>query len=59
MLDQIESSTIEEWAAAFIEARRGHDEYKSTSTAEYLMGMPLLAEYLESGLSKHGLSCES
>lgn len=51
--------TIAEWDAAVAEASRAQQDHGSTSTAEYLLGMPLLAEYLEDGLSKHGLSCES
>lgn len=51
--------SIDEWGDAVAEAQRADGENESTSTAEYLLGMPLLAEYLEYGLSKHGLSCES
>jgi hypothetical protein len=51
--------SMAEWDDAVAEARRAHDEYESTSTAEYLLGMPLLAEYLEAGLSKNNLSCDS
>lgn len=29
----------------------------TASTAEYLMGMPMLPDYLEEGLSQFGLSC--
>ncbi|MCH8685704.1 DUF3775 domain-containing protein [Pedomonas mirosovicensis] len=29
----------------------------TTSTAEYLMGMPMLPDYLEEGLAQFGLSC--
>ena len=39
-----------EWGEAFKEARRIHDE-KETS---YLTGTPLLADYLEEGLSQLG-----
>ena len=51
--------SMAEWDDAVAEARRAHDEYESISTAEYLLGMPLLAEYLEAGLSKNNLSCDS
>ena len=51
--------SADEWDAAVSEARNAHDDHEATSTAEYLMGIPLLAEYLEDGLSKLGLSCES
>ncbi len=43
-----------DWAGALGEAR-GRAEYR---TAFYLLGMPLLAEYLEEGLSNFDLSCE-
>ena len=45
----------EEWKAAVREARRAHNEH----TAEYLLGIPLLGDYLEEGLSQLGYSCES
>ena len=45
----------EEWEAAVREARRAHNEH----TAEYLLGIPLLGDYLEEGLSLLGYSCES
>ena len=51
--------SVEEWVDAVDEASRAHEDRESVSTAEYLLGIPLLAEYLEYGLSKHGLSCES
>ncbi len=44
----------DEWDTAVAEARRAHNEH----TAEYLMGMPLLGDYLEEGLSQLGYSCE-
>ncbi|MEZ5826590.1 MAG: DUF3775 domain-containing protein [Geminicoccaceae bacterium] len=43
----------EEWEQAVEEARRNANE----RTAEYLMGMPLLADYLEEGLSAFDLGC--
>lgn len=42
----------EEWRSALREARRIHDEKET----EYLVGTPLLAEYLEEGLSLLGYS---
>ena len=51
--------SIKEWVEAVAEASNAHEDKESESTAEYLLGIPLLAEYLEDGLSKHGLSCES
>ncbi len=48
------SFAAEEWAEAVAEARRAHNE----RTAEYLLGMPLLSDYLLEGLAAFGLSCE-
>jgi hypothetical protein len=45
---------IEEWPQAVAEARRAHNR----RTAEYLLGIPILGDYLEQGLSAHGRSCE-
>ena len=46
--------TKEEWASAI-----GQAEYASNErTPEYLLGTPLLADYLEEGLSQLGYSCE-
>lgn len=42
-----------EWRDALAEARQAANE----RTAEYLMGMPLLADYLEEGLAAFELSC--
>lgn len=42
----------DEWSAALAEARRIHDEKET----EYLVGTPLLADYLEEGLSQLGHS---
>jgi hypothetical protein len=44
----------EEWREAFAEARRIHDEKET----QYLVGTPLLADYLEEGLSHLGYSLE-
>ncbi len=44
----------EEWAEAVAEARRAHND----RTADYLLGMPLLSDYLLEGLAAFGLSCE-
>lgn len=43
-----------EWREAFEEARRIHDEKET----DYLTGTPLLADYLEEGLSQLGYSVE-
>src|SRR5262245_2327141 len=44
----------DEWQEAFKEARRIHDEKET----DYLTGTPLLADYLEEGLSQLGYSIE-
>ncbi len=48
------SFTADEWEEAKAEASRAHNE----RTAEYLLGMPLLADYLAEGLAAFGVSCE-
>jgi hypothetical protein len=45
---------IDEWDSIVEEAR----EREGTPTASYLMGTPLLADYLEEGLEAFGKSCE-
>lgn len=42
-----------EWQDALAEARRNQDK----SIANYLLGMPLISDYLEEGLSQFGHSC--
>lgn len=42
-----------EWRAAVNEARARHEG----STSAYLLGLPLLASYLESGLGEFGETC--
>ena len=44
----------EEWRDAVLEARRLHDEKET----DYLVGTPLLATYLEEGLSQLGYSID-
>lgn len=46
--------TAQEWPAAVAEAKARRE----INTADYLLGMPLLAAYLEEGLSEFELSCE-
>jgi hypothetical protein len=43
-----------DWAAARSEAADAH----TSKTADYLLGLPLLGDYLEEGLSMLGRSCE-
>ncbi len=45
---------VEEWTDAVAEASRAHND----RTAQYLMGMPLLADYLEEGLAAFGHTCD-
>lgn len=47
--------TADDWAAVREEAARAHNE----RTTSYLLGMPLLSDYLEEGLSMLGYSCEA
>ena len=46
--------TLEEWAELRAEAARMHNRY----TASYLLGIPLLPDYLEEALAECGRSCE-
>jgi hypothetical protein len=48
------SFSVEEWEDAKAEAQRAHND----RTADYLLGMPLLADYLAEGLAAFGMSCE-
>ncbi len=46
--------TASDWPAVREEAERAHNQ----RTAEYLLGIPLLSDFLEEGLSMLGYSCE-
>jgi uncharacterized protein DUF3775 len=46
--------TAEDWAEVRAEATRAHNN----RTARYLLGIPLLGDFLEEGLSQLGYSCE-
>jgi Protein of unknown function (DUF3775) len=46
--------TIDEWDDIRGEAERAHNN----RTASYLLGIPLLPDYLEEGLSQFGLGCD-
>ncbi len=48
-------SAPDEWQEALREAGERHAE---RNTAEYLLGNPLVADYLEEGLNQLGLSCD-
>jgi Protein of unknown function (DUF3775) len=45
---------IEDWADLRGEAARAHNR----RTAAYLLGIPLLADYLDEAISQFGISCE-
>ena len=47
--------SVDEWAEALGTARQQHND----RTAEYLLGMPLLPNYLEDGLSQFGQSYDN
>jgi hypothetical protein len=49
-----DDSTVDDWPVLREEAVRAHNE----RTAEYLLGTPLLGDFLEEGLSVLGYSCE-
>ncbi|MGI9506008.1 MAG: DUF3775 domain-containing protein [Geminicoccaceae bacterium] len=46
--------TASEWQSAMGEIKDVRDQH----TSDYLMGTPLLADYLEEGLSQFGLTCD-
>lgn len=46
--------SAEDWQAVREEAARAHNK----RTAEYLLGTPLISDFLEEGLSMLGYSCE-
>jgi len=52
-----DDNTIEDWPALREEAARAHST-RTTQTANYLLGMPLVSDYLEEALSLFGQSCE-
>lgn len=46
--------SLDDWNDLRAEAARDHNN----RTASYLLGMPLLADYLEEGMAQFGVSCE-
>jgi hypothetical protein len=52
-----DDNTLDDWEGLREEAQRAHGT-RTTHTADYLLGMPLLGDYLEEGLSLFGQSCE-
>jgi hypothetical protein len=53
-----DDNTADDWAQLREEARSAHRP-KPRHTADYLIGTPLLGDYLEEGLSLLGYSCEA
>jgi len=49
-----DDNSVADWADIREEAARAHNE----RTASYLLGMPMLGDFLEEGLSTLGYSCE-
>jgi hypothetical protein len=52
-----DDNAIEDWSELRAEAARAH-RTRTTHTADYLLGMPLLGDQLEEALSLFGQSCE-
>ncbi|MGO9485059.1 MAG: DUF3775 domain-containing protein [Rhodomicrobium sp.] len=52
-----DDNTLEDWPSIREEAAGSHRS-RTGSTARYLLGMPLLSDYLEEGLALFGKSCE-
>ncbi len=46
--------TIDDWSELRAEAARAHNR----RTASYLLGIPLLSDYLEEAISQFGISCD-
>ena len=46
--------TIEDWSELRAEAARAHNR----RTASYLLGIPVLSDYLEEAISQFGISCD-
>ncbi len=53
-----DDNTIEDWPSIRQEAAPAPIARKRAAPARYLLGMPLLGDYLEEGLSMFGKSCE-
>ena len=52
-----DDNTLDDWPSMREEAARAYKP-RPGATARYLLGMPLLSDYLEEGLSLFGKSCE-
>lgn len=57
-LGRDDDNTIEDWPSIREEAA-SHHRGRAGGTARYLLGTPLLGDYLEEGLSMFGQSCKS
>jgi hypothetical protein len=53
-----DDNTVDDWDGLREEAARAHGT-RITGTADYLLGMPLLSDYLDEGLSQLGQSCNA
>jgi hypothetical protein len=53
-----DDNTIDDWDSLREEAARAHGT-RVTGTSDYLLGMPLLGDYLDEGLSQFGHSCNA
>jgi len=51
-----DDNTLDDWSNLREEATRAHST-RTTHTASYLLGIPLLGDYLEEGLSMFGHAC--
>lgn len=49
---------LTEWASIRNEAARAHADHRA-HTARYLLGEPLISDFIEEGLSLFGLACDS
>ncbi|HEX5998096.1 MAG TPA: DUF3775 domain-containing protein [Hyphomicrobiaceae bacterium] len=52
-----DDNTLEDWLPLREEAQRAY-RTRTNHTADYLLGMPLLSDYLDEGLSMMGGSCD-
>lgn len=52
-----DDNTIEDWPSIRADAASAHSARRG-GTARYLLGIPVLADYLEEGLAMFGKSCE-
>jgi uncharacterized protein DUF3775 len=53
-----DDNTIDDWQGLREEAQRAHGT-RTTHTADYLLGIPLLGDYPDEGLSLFGRPCEA